>query len=99
MNSDNKIIGVLLATTILSVGCNNVDENITKDEHVNVKMAYVLSPHHKGSVSRMSSDVIASTETTLRFPRSMRFIPLINNDPAQIDVTWKEPISLNSATL
>ena len=93
MNSDNKIIGVLLATTILSVGCNNVDENITKDEHVNVKMAYVLSPHHKGNLSRMSSDVIASTETTLRYPRSMRFIPLINNDPAQIDVTWKEPIS------
>lgn len=93
MKCDKKIMGLLLTTAVLTAGCNNDDKHIANEKLVNVEMACAFSSYKNSSLSRMTSDVITSDETNPRLPRFTHIIPLINNDPANIDVSWKEPVS------
>ena len=86
-------MGLLLTTAVLTAGCNNDDKHIANEKLVNVEMACAFSSYKNSSLSRMTSDVITSDETNPRLPRFTHIIPLINNDPANIDVSWKEPVN------
>lgn len=86
-------MGLLLTTAVLTAGCNNDDKHIANEKLVNVEMACAFSSYKNSSSSRMTSDVISGTESSPRLPKFVHIIPLINNDPANIDVSWKEPVS------
>lgn len=85
------MIGLLMVAVLLTAGCANDDEITGNGEPVSVELAYAFPSQSFGGVTRQASKVITDNETNARRPMSIRFIPLINDNPDDLDASWVEP--------
>ena len=94
MVSNGKKIGLMAVSAVMMLtDCTDHDEIVGSFEPVSVELAYAFSSLGSGNVTRQAAEVVTSDATNPRRPESLRFIPLVNDDPGKAVMRWEETVS------